>query len=264
MAWEIIFHAENIHCRRVFQKKYLIQWFFYSCFLNKSRMPPVNVKMKCQFSWGCSSHSFLILIMDRHFFFWITRKSKEDDICKSFQNFWTSMGESIVSSFQFFILSIDDLLRFTWSPKTACVPTPTGGAQGCEERASVCCDTCCYCIVDVSLPAMKFFPVLRERELFTRGCSADENGKPLMVIPCMSSSVVSPREKSHTPRLSTRQNHTSALHFQGTKREIWAHPRFPEKVPYWIVMKYFVMPLGQMSMPPKFLNFPKRHTRTHW
>lgn len=36
------------------------------------------------------------------------------------------------------------------------------------------------CIVDVSLPAMKFFPVLRERELFTRGCSANENAKPSM------------------------------------------------------------------------------------
>lgn len=73
------------------------------------------------------------------------------------------------------------------------------------------------CTVDVSFPALKFIPVLREREQFTRGCSANEYGKPLMVLLCMSSSVVSPREKNHTTRSGTRQNHTSALHFQGTK-----------------------------------------------
>jgi len=41
------------------------------------------------------------------------------------------------------------------------------------------------CIADISLPAVKFFPVFRERKLFTGDCIPIANGKPLIVPPCL-------------------------------------------------------------------------------
>lgn len=71
------------------------------------------------------------------------------------------------------------------------------------------------------------------------------------------------QERKVIPWLSTRKNHTSALHFQGTKWKMWAHPRFSEKVSSWIVTKCFFIMLDQLSMPPKYLNFSKNHKRIH-
>lgn len=163
------------------------------------------------------------------FFFWITRKIREDNIYKSFQNFWVSIGESIVSSFWF---------GYRWSPPFHLNPKHSMCActkhrvrhRDVRRGLQFVAIHFHICIVDVSLPALEFFPVLRERELFKRGCSVNENGKPLMVLLCMSPSVVSPREKSPTTRLSPGRSHTSALPSghqtntpRGTPKVSWKH-----------------------------------------